>query len=135
MTDDFEKLDKFYRYSEKKEIEKFNQLGKTTKEFYEQKEMTEQLESQKQIDEEKGVTSADIMKKKLLNREQDQNVMEVKQIEGEGYSQLEFSQNSDSPDPRVGGTKIIFDTRLKDVTEKSQSSQLDTFMKIKSEEK
>ena len=36
MTEDFEKLDKFYRYTEKKEIQKFNQLGKTTKEFYEQ---------------------------------------------------------------------------------------------------
>ena len=74
------------------------------------------------------------MKQKLLNRDSDKN-MEVKEIEGVGYSQLEVSQNSDSPDPRVGGTKIIFDTRLSDVTEKSQSSQLSTFMKMKSDEK
>ena len=36
MTEDFEQLDKFYRYTEKKEIEKFNRIGKTTKEFYDQ---------------------------------------------------------------------------------------------------
>jgi hypothetical protein len=30
MTNDFEKLDKIYRVSEKKEIEKFNRIGKTT---------------------------------------------------------------------------------------------------------
>ena len=34
MTKDFEKLDTMFRYSEKKEIEKYNRLGKTTKEFY-----------------------------------------------------------------------------------------------------
>ena len=85
MTEDFEKLDKFYRYTEKKEIQKFNQLGKTTKEFYEQQEMKEQLDSQKQIDKDQGVTSAEVMKQKLLNRDSDKN-MEVKEIEGVGYS-------------------------------------------------
>ena len=30
MTQDFEQLDKLYRVSEKKEIEKFNRIGKTT---------------------------------------------------------------------------------------------------------
>jgi hypothetical protein len=39
MTEDFEKLDKIYRVSEKVEIEKFNRLGKSGKEFYERKEM------------------------------------------------------------------------------------------------
>ena len=43
MTEDFEKLDKFYRYSEKKEIEKFNRIGRTTREFYEQKAMEQEL--------------------------------------------------------------------------------------------
>jgi len=36
MTEDFVKLDELYRVSEKKEIEKFNRIGKSTKEFYEQ---------------------------------------------------------------------------------------------------
>jgi hypothetical protein len=36
MTQDFEELDKMYRVSEKKEIEKYNRIGKTTREFYEQ---------------------------------------------------------------------------------------------------
>jgi len=44
MTKDFEKLDEIYRYSEKKEIEKFNRLGKSTREFYEQKDMRNELE-------------------------------------------------------------------------------------------
>ena len=37
MTENFEKLDELFRVSEKKEIEKFNRIGKTTKEFYERK--------------------------------------------------------------------------------------------------
>ena len=39
MTEDFQKLDELYRVSEKKEIEKFNRIGKSTKEFYERKIM------------------------------------------------------------------------------------------------
>jgi hypothetical protein len=37
MTENFEKLDELFRVSEKKEIEKFNRIGKTTKEFYDRK--------------------------------------------------------------------------------------------------
>lgn len=47
MTEDFEQLDKFYRVSEKKEIEKFNRIGRTTREFYEQKAMEKELDQQK----------------------------------------------------------------------------------------
>jgi len=46
MTKDFERLDDIYRVTEKKEIEKFNRIGKTTKEFYEQKEMREEMDEQ-----------------------------------------------------------------------------------------
>ena len=37
MTENFEKLDEIFRVSETKEIEKFNRIGKTTKEYYEKK--------------------------------------------------------------------------------------------------
>ena len=37
MTQNFEKLDEIYRISEKKEIEKFNRIGKTTEEYFSQK--------------------------------------------------------------------------------------------------
>jgi len=39
MTEDFNKLDKMYRVSEKVELEKYNRLGKSGKEFYQMKEM------------------------------------------------------------------------------------------------
>jgi len=45
------------------------------------------------------------------------DVPKIKYVDGEGYSQVEVSQNSDSPDPRVGATKIIFDTRFTEMTE------------------
>jgi hypothetical protein len=42
--------------------------------------------------------------------------MEVKEVVGDGFSQVEISHKSDSTDPRVGGTKIIFDSRFDDVS-------------------
>ena len=39
MTEDFNKLDKMYRVSEKVELEKYNRLGKSSKEYYQMKEM------------------------------------------------------------------------------------------------
>ena len=61
--------------------------------------------------------------------------MEVREIAGDGFSQLEFSQNSDTPDPRIGGSKIIFDSRLSDVTKNSETSDIDAFYKVKAEQK
>ena len=78
MTQDFEKLDKIYRVSEKKEIEKFNRIGKTTREFYEQKEMSEELAMQKQ---EEGAAAVEEMKAKLLSEGETQ----VREVQGEGY--------------------------------------------------
>lgn len=51
MTEDFNKLDKMYRVSEKVELEKYNRLGKSSKEYYQMKEMKQELDEQK--DEEK----------------------------------------------------------------------------------
>ena len=61
--------------------------------------------------------------------------MKVREVEGEGYSQIEISHKADSPDPRVGGTRITFDTRLDALTQQSKTGQLDAFMKAKAEEK
>jgi len=44
MTDDFDELNKMYRVSEKVEIEKYNRLGKSGKEFFEMKEMKKRFE-------------------------------------------------------------------------------------------
>jgi len=38
-------------------------------------------------------------------------------------------------DPRVGGTRIIFDTRLTDVTQSNKSDELTAYLKVKNEEK
>lgn len=60
----------------------------------------------------------------------------VKEIEGEGYSAVEIStRDTEVVDPRVGGTKIVFDSRLADVTKSSESTQLSAFMKVKAQEK
>ena len=72
------------------------------------------------------------MKQSLLEGSGDTHVREVV---GQGFSQTEISHKADSPDPRVGGTKIIFDTRLADITKRSETGQLDAFMKAKAEDK
>lgn len=46
---------------------------------------------------------------------------------------MEISHKSDSPDPRVGGTKIIFDSRFDKITEQSKTADLDAFIKAKQE--
>ena len=133
MTEDFEKLDKIYRVSEKKEIEKFNRIGKTTQEFYDQQKMIEDLETQKKadgVDLTSVVSSSEQMKQRLMKM-QNKDVS-VKEIEGDGYSSVEIStRDTEIVDPRVGGTKIVFDTRLADVTSSSESSQFTAFMKVK----
>jgi hypothetical protein len=64
MTENFEKLDELYRVSEKKEIEKFNRIGKTTREYYERKQMEDELEKQKKEDKNASseLSSAELMK-------------------------------------------------------------------------
>ena len=64
MTENFEKLDELYRVSEKKEIEKFNRIGKTTREYYERKQMEDELEKQKKEDKNASseFSSAELMK-------------------------------------------------------------------------
>ena len=50
MTDDYVKLDEAYRITEKSEIEKYKRLGKSSKQFYEDKEMRKEMEDQDKSD-------------------------------------------------------------------------------------
>lgn len=76
------------------------------------------------------------MKALLLKKQtRDSDGMEVREIQGQGYTQTEFSQQVDTKDPRIGGTKIIFDSRLSDITKASETDQLRAFMKVKTDEK
>jgi len=130
MKDDFTKLDEMYRVSEKEEIEKYKRIGKTTKQFYEDKLMREELETQKA--EEKSDDK--MMKMKEILREGKQGDIKVKETQGDGYSTIEIDHKSDSPDPRVGGTKITFDSRL-DNQNKGEISELGAFLKVKADMK
>lgn len=38
--------------------------------------------------------------------------MEFKFVEGENYEQVRVTTQGETPDPRVAGPKIIFDSRL-----------------------
>jgi len=60
----------------------------------------------------------------------------MKRIEtsGDGFSTIEISHKSESNDPRVGGTKIIFDSRL-DNPDREETAELDAFLKAKKNEK
>jgi hypothetical protein len=60
-----------------------------------------------------SASTAEKMKERLKARDESNN-FKIKEIDGDGYSQVEVSQNAESPDPRVGGTKIIFDSRFDD---------------------
>lgn len=59
----------------------------------------------------------------------------VRRLQEADYEQVEISHKSESPDPRVGGTKIIFDSRFDKITEQSKTADLDAFIKAKQESK
>jgi hypothetical protein len=68
MTGDFEKLDKIYRVSEKVEIEKYNRLGKSSKEYMEMKEMKQESDEQKDLEQAKPkMSAAEYFKQKKTN--------------------------------------------------------------------
>lgn len=96
-----------YRVTEKEEIDKYKQLGKTAEDYYEDKIKLAQ-DAQDQTDD---TTSTESIKSRLLKKDQDSG-MEVKLIESDSYSQVQVSSLGESPDPRVAGPKIIFDSRL-----------------------
>ena len=47
-----------------------------------------------------------------LRQMSEKDQMTIREIKGMDYSQVEISTKADSPDPRVGGTRIVFDSRL-----------------------
>ena len=59
------------------------------------------------------------MRELLLKKDKERG-LEIREIQGQGYTQTEFSQKADTLDPRIGGTKIIFDSRLGDVTKSAE---------------
>jgi len=72
--------------------------------------------------------------KEMLTKQQSSEKIEgelkVKETKGDGYTTLEVSHKNESPDPRVGGTKIIFDSRLDSVAKNSET-ELEAYLKVK----
>jgi hypothetical protein len=136
MKQDFEKLDNLYRISEKEEIEKYKKIGKSPRQYYDDKELRSELDDQKAIDKSTGGEQVrDEKLKKILQAKSSDGEISITRNSSEFYEQVEVGYKSESPDPRVGGTKIIFDTRLDKITENSTTGKLDAFMKVKSEQK
>ena len=69
--------------------------------------------------------------KKMLRKSDDDAEVRVKKFQGEDFEQVKVSHNSESTDPRVGGTTIMFDSRLDQLTHEARTSDIDAFMKAK----
>lgn len=112
MREDFEQLDKMFRITEKEEIAKYQQIGKTAKDYYQQQMETAAEEggsSEGTGQPNEGTASGSVIEKQLATTE---DGMKVQYIKSEGYEQVSVTPTIDNPDPRVGGSKIIFDSRL-----------------------
>lgn len=59
--------------------------------------------------------------------------MKIEEYEGDDYSQISYQTKPDVNDPRVGGTTIIFDSRLDEVVKDSETNKIRAFMKVKQE--
>ena len=58
------------------------------------------------------MSSTASLKETLLKRDGEEGY-EVRVIQGDDYEQLKVTNtSSDNPDPRIGGTQIIFDSRF-----------------------
>ncbi len=125
MEKNFNELDKIYRVSEKEEIKKYLELGKTPAQYY--AEQAARLDEQT---EQKGESSIAGVRETLLSREIDDG-LEISLIQGTSKSGKTFEQVKVSvdqgsvPDPRIAGAQIFFDSRL-DMT--SQSTSTDQFL-------
>ena len=103
--------------------------------------MRKEIEDQKKIDNENSTEeSAEGTRtqrmKEMLNKSKTKETstegnVEIKRIVSKDYEQVKVSQNADSPDPRVGGTTIMFDSRLDEISSKSNTRDIDAFMKTK----
>lgn len=116
MREDFEELDKMYRVSEKQELAKYKQIGKSAQDYYDESQSNKvggKVNSLRPTDESSASKTDNGL---LIKRERvEDGQMEVSVIKGENFEQLQISQGgavSAIQDPRVGGAKIIFDSRL-----------------------
>lgn len=115
----FEELDKIYRISEKQEIAKYLEIGKTPSDYY--KEQAERgfpkdEAADGQVSQQHSSTKA--LKETLMQKSDDG--VEVSLIKGGDYEQVKVATATGSvPDPRVAGPSIYFDSRMDSVNEKS----------------
>jgi hypothetical protein len=110
LQDDYQALDETYRLTEKDEIKKYMELGKTPKQYYEdRKAFGKDRDPSKSVVEAKP--SMETLKETLMKKES--NGMEVRYIQGDDFEQVKVNYNTGTvPDPRVGGSSITFDSRM-----------------------
>ena len=115
----FEELDKIYRISEKEEIKKYLEIGKTPKQYYEEQAARGVARDGTPIDQSKAQTSTQTLRETLMQKSDDG--IQVSLVEGKDFEQIKVSGGSDvAPDPRVAGPSIYFDTRLDQATDGSK---------------
>jgi len=99
-----------YRVSEKEEIKKYMELGKTPSQYYADQEALTKKPDNK-------TSSTSSLKEKLLSKKEEDG-LEISVIEGTSkngrtYEQVKITTEQGSvPDPRIAGAKIFFDSRL-----------------------
>lgn len=126
MREDFNELDKMYRVTEKEEILKYQQIGKSATDYYqEQQGVTVDRKAEPPVPREEG---------QVVDKVRGEDV-EVQYIRSGDYEQVQVRpQQSDVNDPRVGGAKIIFDSRLDKFQRTSTPEQAKEHIKRKQEE-
>lgn len=82
MREDFEELDKMFRITEKEEIDKFKQVGKTAAEYYQHKEM--QAKGETEVSKEEKVPET-TDSSQVLKSDVTSEGMEVKVIKGDDF--------------------------------------------------
>lgn len=114
----FEELDKIYRISEKQEIAKYLEIGKTPKDYYKEQAERGFPKDENSDAEDQKPSSTKTLKETLMQKNDDG--LEVSLIKGGGYEQVKVaSQTGSVPDPRVAGPSIYFDSRLDAINDRS----------------
>lgn len=119
MEGDFNKLDEMFRVSEKEEIKKYLELGKTPAQYYEEQAargVPRPGVTIKSLDGTKD-KSIESVRETLMSMEEDDgvniSVIKGRSKTGESYEQVKVSaSNGAVPDPRIAGAQIFFDSRL-----------------------
>ena len=110
MAKHYEELDKLYRVSEKEEIKKYLEIGKTPKQYYDDLE-ARGLYPGKDGEVTTEKQSSQSLRETLLAKEEDG--LEISMIKGDDFEQVKVSTMAGKvPDPRVAGPSIYFDSRL-----------------------